>query len=112
MHTALRGRDIHKNTPVVVPRDALPEIVILHLTTGECRVSEVVAAPFPVDLVEDVGDEDGGGYDAGAGGALEIDVDASVVDVEICPELGGVARFGDGEGCALVGGVVVYGCVV
>lgn len=88
----------HEHPAIVVARDALGEVVVLHHAAGVLGGQvEVVPRHLPVDLVEAVGHEHTRRDHANAWGHLHLYVHAAEEDVEVREQLRSVVPLVEGE---------------
>jgi hypothetical protein len=81
----LRIRARHPLAPIIGPRNAFGEIVVLHHPVGILSAQvKVVPGHLPVDLVKIVRHQDAGRDNAGARSHLHLNIHASEEYVEVC----------------------------
>ena len=100
MESSHRATDSRAGGVIVRPRDRLAKIVGLH--NGVIR-----AAPFPVNLVEIVGEEHDTADDAAARSSLSNNIDATEEKVPIGPHGGCIALFEEAELRAILPAICV-----
>lgn len=86
---SLRLPDVHRCASVIPSRNTFPEIVCLYLAL-RVGVSEVIAGPFPVNLVEIIRHEDCIADYSYAGRGLHDNIDLPEKYVRIRPDLYGI----------------------
>lgn len=81
-------------TPVVIPSDALSEIIGLH---EALVLAKIVTRPFKIEFVFVITHENTASDEAIAGGSLEFNVDTTEHKIILGPDVGSIVTFDEGE---------------